>query len=81
MNKENTVTFVTGFGRKGEEIELQDKKVLLDKGQIIKDKAYRIEDGCPGSPLGTALLKRKREFQWKDATSFVLMPCENHPDI
>jgi hypothetical protein len=60
MNKENTITFATGVGRKGEEIEPQDKKPMLDKVQIIKDKVCRIEEGCPGSPLGTALLKRKR---------------------
>jgi hypothetical protein len=29
MNKENTVTFATGFGKKGEEIEPQDKKALF----------------------------------------------------
>lgn len=83
MNKENTVVLPKSeLNRKTDDLEPSDKKVLLDKGQIQPiTRSKNTDDGCPSSPLGTALLKRKREFQWKNAENFVLMPCENCPGI
>lgn len=73
--------FSSGLSKRADEVEPQDKKVLLDKGQIT-GKACRIEE--PGSPLGTALLKRKREFQYrasKPLESLALFACENCQDV
>ncbi|CAN5951110.1 unnamed protein product [Sphagnum jensenii] len=56
MNKENTVLLASSYGKRQEEAEPQDKKVLLDKGQIT-GKTCRIEE--PGSPIGTRTAKAK----------------------
>lgn len=83
MNKENTAAFrVLDSGKKTEDTDPVEKKILLDKGQInLKDRIVRIEDACPSSPLGTALLKRKREFSWRTGSDFILMSCENCADV
>jgi hypothetical protein len=81
MNKENTVLFTGGHGKRVDESEPLDKKVLLDKGQIT-GKPCRLEE--PSSPIGAALLKRKREFQSrpsKPLESIALFSCENCQDV
>lgn len=79
MNKENTVAYrVPESGKRAEDTDAAEKKVLLEKGQISLKK---VEDACPSSPLGTALMKRKREFTWRMGGEFVLRPCENCPDV
>lgn len=83
MNKENTVAFRTPEnGKRTDDVEPAEKKVLLDKGQFaLKDKVNKIEEACPSSPLGTALMKRKREFSWRTGGDLVLRPCENWSDV